>query len=577
VRPGGQYVYTANLGADTVSVFSIGSGGSLTPVSCPGSNCNTGTDPYGVAITPNGQFLYTANRASNTVSAFSIGSGGSLTPISCGASCNTLGWPQAISVSPSGQHLYVANRDSDRVSIYSIGSGGSLTPISCTTNCNTGDGPMWMAIRPNGQHLYTVNRGAGTVSVFSIGAGGTLTPVSCGTNCNTGPNPGGIAVSPDGQNVYVSNFGTNTVTPYSVGGTGALTPISCTSPNCNTASGPDFQSLVVSPNQAPTAAFDATPAGPGQPTSFDGSGSTAAPGQSVARYDWDFGDGQTAPNAGPTPTHTYASEGEYTVTLTVTDNAGCSTSLVFTGQTASCNGSSTATTTHLVSVDGVPPDTQIDSPRLLTTADATPTFAFHASEPGSTFECSIDSGAPSFDPCSGPGASHTPASPLSDGLYLFRVRATDPQGNTGPAAVEMFRVDTAIHPPKCPSVSSSVSSSGHTRGRVAGAASQSRRAGVRARLIVDQPSLVRVRAKLAWHRRGRSRKTNLGVRILPVSDSAQLRLALSRALADDLPLGAPVRLQLKITATADSSPGCVKPPVDRHSLRTRVVRVRASG
>ena len=40
-------------------------------------------------------------------------------------------------------------------------------------------------------------------------------------------------------------------------------------------------------------------------------------------------------------------------------------------------------------------------------------------------ECSIDTGTPNFGPCSGPGASHTPASPLANNTYIYRVMATD--------------------------------------------------------------------------------------------------------------------------------------------------------
>jgi PKD repeat protein len=54
---------------------------------------------------------------------------------------------------------------------------------------------------------------------------------------------------------------------------------------------------------------------------FDGSASRDSDG-AIVRYDWDFGDGTTAADAGPAPTHVYAATGQYTVNLTVIDDAG---------------------------------------------------------------------------------------------------------------------------------------------------------------------------------------------------------------------------------------------------------------
>jgi PKD repeat protein len=74
-------------------------------------------------------------------------------------------------------------------------------------------------------------------------------------------------------------------------------------------------------NQPPTASFTVTPAQPqtGQSTSFDGTGSKDPDG-SITNYAWTFGDGASA--SGATPSHPYAAQGSYTVTLTVTDNQG---------------------------------------------------------------------------------------------------------------------------------------------------------------------------------------------------------------------------------------------------------------
>ncbi|RDZ52670.1 hypothetical protein C5C07_12920 [Haloferax sp. Atlit-4N] len=57
----------------------------------------------------------------------------------------------------------------------------------------------------------------------------------------------------------------------------------------------------------------------GESVSFDARGSTDAEGP-INSYHWSFGDGASA--NGPTQTHTYASGGNYTVRLTVTDSGG---------------------------------------------------------------------------------------------------------------------------------------------------------------------------------------------------------------------------------------------------------------
>src|SRR5690606_20531296 len=62
-----------------------------------------------------------------------------------------------------------------------------------------------------------------------------------------------------------------------------------------------------------------TVAGTGLDCVFDGSGSSDPDG-SIVSYEWDFGDGNA--DTGESVTHVYDKPGDYTVTLTVTDDDG---------------------------------------------------------------------------------------------------------------------------------------------------------------------------------------------------------------------------------------------------------------
>ncbi|RLB37471.1 MAG: hypothetical protein DRH20_07690, partial [Deltaproteobacteria bacterium] len=96
------------------------------------------------------------------------------------------------------------------------------------------------------------------------------------------------------------------------------------------------QQVTVSQNQAPSAVLNLSGnLVENRPIDFSAAGSTDPEGGPLS-YVWDFGDGATA--EGLEVEHTYAAQGDYTVTLTVTDHVGLSTQVARDLSIASCQG-----------------------------------------------------------------------------------------------------------------------------------------------------------------------------------------------------------------------------------------------
>jgi len=327
ISPDGQRAYTANAGG-SVSVLDLATSTEIgSPIPTPG------TSPRGIAVTPDSTRAYVTDTATDSVTVVNLASGTVLVTIPVGEQ------PEGIAVTPNGGAVYVANR-----------IGESVSQIDPATNTVTATIPTGaaeqIAISPDGSHAYVVGVEPGLV----LPATSDVTPVdlataTAGTSVPMGGYVNDVAILPDGSHAYITNedpqVSANQLLPFDL------------STNTLGSGLPTYESpsaLAIVPNQPPHAAISGPDnALPGNELSFDGSASTDPDG-SVARYDWDFGDGTTATDGGAVVNHAYAKPGTYQVTLTTTDNEGCSTAIVFTGQTAYCNGSSVAQATHEVTV-----------------------------------------------------------------------------------------------------------------------------------------------------------------------------------------------------------------------------------
>lgn len=290
-----------------------------------GAPIAVGGSSTAVAVRPDGATAYAVNSSGDSVTPIDTATGTAGTPIPVGDN------PFGIAITPDGATAYVTNL-----------SANSVTPIATATNTAgppipVGSNPRTVAITPDGATAYVTN-----------GASNNVTPIATATNTAGAPiaagsGPAAIAISPDGATAYVTNANSDNVTSIDTATNTAAGTIPV---------GDNPWGVVFTPDQAPQAAFGASPASAGSATGFDASASTDPDG-TVARYAWDFGDGHSDTTGGPAASHTYAEPGTYTVTLAVTDDEGCSTAFVFTGQTASCNGSPAARAQHQVTVPAV--------------------------------------------------------------------------------------------------------------------------------------------------------------------------------------------------------------------------------
>ena len=346
VSPDGRSVYVTNHQGESVSQYDVGAGGLLSPKT-PAVVATTGSTPGGIALSPDGKSAYVAD-SKGFVLQFAIGPGGSLSALAPARVAAGIA-PIAVAVGPDGHSVYVANFTGGEVngslSQYGVGAGGALSPKAPAT-VPTAPKPVRVVVSPDGRSVYvTGGEVNGRVSQYDAGAGGALS-AKTPAQVPAGAEPVGIALTPDGRSLYTADLH-GYLAQFDVGAGGA---ISAKTPEfVFTGLGTEPSGLALLPDQGPIAAFSAMVASAGAASAFDGSASSDADG-SVARYDWSFGDGTSAADAGPRHTHVYASAGSYTVGLTVTDDAGCSTGFVFTGQTAYCNGGPQASRTTTIVV-----------------------------------------------------------------------------------------------------------------------------------------------------------------------------------------------------------------------------------
>jgi YVTN family beta-propeller protein len=271
VTPTGQFLYVANQGDGTISLFSIDSNsGALTEV-LPRTSVAGMISPGPMTMDSGGGFLFVADQVTNAVFSFKIGTGGALTPVSslsvgsspAGLELTTAGFlyvpvpnfsdiavlsvnsgtlqlvglfPVAngiagITVDSGAKFLYATNPTTNTMSGFSIQANGGLTPVLGLTVA-TASTPVAAVVDPSGKYLYAANSGSNTVSLYTIDATtGVLTASTTMPTIGAGTNPGFIVTDPNGKFLYVGNTGSKSITEFLINSDGTLSNLNTISVN----------------------------------------------------------------------------------------------------------------------------------------------------------------------------------------------------------------------------------------------------------------------------------------------------------------------------------------------------------
>jgi 6-phosphogluconolactonase (cycloisomerase 2 family) len=234
--PSGPYLYACSDDNPngTLEAYAL-TGGVLTPASglLATSTYPSGNIPYQIAVDPAQALIFAANYFDSTMTGYSIGAGGLLTPVTGspfafqgGVGVNQ---PYGLAIYPARSTLYVTDALFGTVTQYSYTVGGAITQ---RTSYQVGIAPNGLTIDPTGSFLYVSNSGDGTVSAFTVNADGTLVGVtgspfvSTTTNIPSSSTPTTVRVEPSGQFAYVANGDDGTLTIFRINpASGALTQV----------------------------------------------------------------------------------------------------------------------------------------------------------------------------------------------------------------------------------------------------------------------------------------------------------------------------------------------------------------
>jgi YVTN family beta-propeller protein len=486
-----------------------------------------------IAITPDGTRAY-AVKIGGELIPFDVASGVAGTSIPLG------GDGRAIAITPDGTRAYVANPFGDAILAINLTTGAVSAPIP------VGSFPSAIAITPDGTRAYVANASSNNVSVVSLASSAVVETIPVGTS------PNGIAITPDGTRAYATNrlsssvskiaLATDTVTAtIPLGGTEpaaiAITPDGTrayVAANFGSASEVVPVDLTTDVAGTPISAsgflqdIAITPDGsrayvpgnsPNQVTPFDLGTNTALSGFGVGYIPESVA---VVPNQPPHANFT---------TAPPAPSPGQAISF-----SANPNDSDTATAVARY-------DWDFGDGSGAANAGRTPTHAFAKA---GTYQVTVTE--TDFEGCSI--------------AFVFTGQTAYCNGS----AIARYTLPVKVGLEACPRVKASASTFVPKR-RPAKV-----QQGVRVKLETGVPAKIGVVATLIYQQGGKEATARLGTLSVKVNEWRRIRLAIPEELREELPIGTPVKVALRLETSPLGGDPCESTVVKR-TLRVHVVKV----
>jgi 6-phosphogluconolactonase (cycloisomerase 2 family) len=216
MTPDGNFLYAMDPVKNVIVELSINSSsGLLTSI----GNLTTTSTPSSMAVDPKGKFLYVGNTGANTISVFSIGTDGKLTET--GFSPVVVNGPvQSVTVSAKGTYLFAAVPSIGVFYEFSLDATSGVPTQVAGSPVTVGKNPKFVAVAPNEAYAIVIDQ-SGLVNRLEIAPGTGALALSAFSPFDAGLAPDSAVIDSTSTYVWVISGISKAITTLSFQSNGA--------------------------------------------------------------------------------------------------------------------------------------------------------------------------------------------------------------------------------------------------------------------------------------------------------------------------------------------------------------------